>query len=147
RPIARQLILVTCKMLHGVAEPEIVRDVEPREVRLGRSGGHPRQFSIGWIGQPIDVAKSASARNLRIEVKLRVVRQAKAKEQRGGKGDVALGIILQAQRARIGGVEGSMMLANGSCLIVQIPILGRTKGWDIGGRSIAGLRKYGHRNQ
>ena len=83
-PVARQLILVALHVLHLVAETEVVRDVEPREVRLGSGGSDSRQFTVRRIGQSINVAKSPPACDFRIEDQLRALAEAKTEEQRGG---------------------------------------------------------------
>ena len=69
--IARQLILIALDVLFFLAETKIVRNVEARQIWLGRGGGDTRQFAVGSIGDAIDIAEPFSTGDFRIEVKLR----------------------------------------------------------------------------
>ena len=106
------------------SEAEVVSEIQPRNIRLGRSGGHPRQLAVGRVRQSIDAAESLAAGDLRIEDELQILGQPRIEEQRGGQGGVVLAIILQTKWPCIRGIEGAVSLADGRSLVIQVPILG-----------------------
>jgi hypothetical protein len=56
------------------SEAEIVRPIEPRDVRFGRGPRDARHLAVGEVGNAVGVAKAAAASQFGIEVKLGIGR-------------------------------------------------------------------------
>ncbi len=129
RTVARQLILVAIECSTGVAETEVVRDVEPRKIRLGSGGSNAGQFAVGSIGESVDVAESAPSRDFGIEDKAVCPGRGEEPKNNVVVSDTSLsGVLCKTQRPLIRRVERSVMLADGGGLVIEIPVLGRLAG-------------------
>src|SRR3989442_660019 len=101
-----------------------MRDVEPGNIWLRGSAGDAGQFPIGKICNTGDAAKTPSSGDLGVEVELCAGGQAKPEIKSCGERDIALNSVQEAIFTFIRGVEAAMVLADGGCLIKEIPPLG-----------------------
>ena len=62
------------------SEAEVVRKIEPGKVWFRRGAGDARQLAIRGIGDTVNAAESSAARDLRIEVELRILTETQTKE-------------------------------------------------------------------
>src|ERR1017187_6394607 len=120
---AGERVLIAFGGFAFAAETEILRDVEPRDVRFGSGRSDAGHFAVGEIGQAIGGAEAASAGDFGVEIELGIGREAQAEEKRGREGGFGFGVALQTELAGIGRRKTAVILADGSGLEEQVPAL------------------------
>src|SRR5262245_37040287 len=106
-----------------IADREVVREVEARQVWLRRGGRHTRHLAVGKVRDAIDGAESSPARDLGVYIQVGVAGQAQSDEERRGQRDFGFRMVGETERPVVLRVEARMILADRSGLRSHAPAL------------------------
>ena len=132
--LARELILVAVGRLFFVAESEVMRKIQPRDVRLRLGGSNARKLAVRRVCQTVDAAEPPAPGDFRVEIKERVLLQPESEEQCRGKRHIALGVVLETIGTRVRRRKRAVILTDRRRLVKDIPAF-----WTRRRRGLVGL--------